>query len=170
MNEIIISERMPVLALRGLTAFPQATMHFDVGREKSVRALDKAMAGDQRILLITQKDILQDDPDFKDLYSIGTVAHVRQVLKMPGDSVRVLVFGEYRARITETVQKSPYLLARTESVPDADYVAGTTKIEALKRQAIQLFEDFTELSQRPVQEYMLRILATNQPGLIADLI
>ncbi|MBO2527916.1 MAG: endopeptidase La, partial [Clostridiales bacterium] len=81
MNEIIISERMPVLALRGLTAFPQTTMHFDVGREKSVRALDKAMAGDQRILLITQRDILQDDPDFKDLYSIGTVAHVRQVLK-----------------------------------------------------------------------------------------
>lgn len=170
MNEIIISERMPVLALRGLTAFPQTTTHFDVGREKSVRALDKAMAGDQRILLITQKDILQDDPDFKDLYAIGTVAHVRQVLKMPGDSARVLVFGEYRAKVTEPLQKSPYLLARTESVPDLDYVAGTTKIEALKRQAIQLFEEFTELSQRPVQEYMLRILATDQPGLIADLI
>lgn len=170
MNELIISERMPVLALRGLTAFPQTTMHFDVGREKSIRALDKAVAGDQRILLITQKDILQDDPDFKDLYSIGTVAYVRQVLKLPGDSVRVLVFGEYRARITESIQKSPYLLARTESVPDADYVGGTPKIEALKRQAIQLFEDFTELSQRPVQEQMLKILATDKPGLIADLI
>ena len=170
MNEIIISERMPVLALRGLTAFPQTTMHFDVGREKSVRALDKAMAGDQRILLITQKDILQDDPDFKDLYSIGTVAHVRQVLKMPGDAVRVLVYGEYRAKITESVQKTPYLLARTESVPDMDFVGGTTKIEALKRQAVQLFDEFTELSQRPVQDYMLKILSAEHPGLIADLI
>ena len=170
MNEIIISERMPVLALRGLTAFPQTTMHFDVGREKSVRALDKAMTGDQRILLITQKDILQDDPDFKDLYSIGTVAHVRQVLKMPGDAVRVLVYGEYRAKITESVQKTPYLLARTESVPDMDFVGGTTKIEALKRQAVQLFDEFIELSQRPVQDYMLKILSAEDPGLIADLI
>ena len=97
MQEIILSERMPVLALRGLTVFPQTTMHFDVGREKSIRALDNAMSNDQRIFLVTQKDILDDDPSFDDLYSVGTVAHVRQVLKMPGDAVRILVFGEYRA-------------------------------------------------------------------------
>ena len=101
MNELILSERMPVLALRGLTVFPRTTMHFDVGREKSVRALDKAMSGDQRIFLVTQKDILQDDPSFDDLYPVGTVAQVRQVLKMPGDAVRVLVVGECRAKVTE---------------------------------------------------------------------
>ena len=69
MQEIILSERMPVLALRGLTVFPQTTMHFDVGREKSIRALDNAMSNDQRIFLVTQKDILDDDPSFdiKDL-------------------------------------------------------------------------------------------------------
>ena len=81
MQEIIISERMPVLALRGLTVFPQATVHFDVGREKSVRALDKAMKGDQKIFLVTQRDILQDDPSMDGLYDVGTVAEVRQVLK-----------------------------------------------------------------------------------------
>ncbi len=170
MNEIILSERMPVLALRGLTVFPKTTIHFDVGREKSVRALDKAMSADQRIYLVTQKDILQDDPDLKDLYPMGTVAHVRQILKVSGDTVRVLVYGEYRARITELVKKTPYLCARTESVPELDYTHGTAKIEALKRQAAQLFDEFAELTQRPVQDVMLKILSTDDPGLIADLL
>ena len=170
MNEIILSERMPVLALRGLTVFPKTTIHFDVGREKSVRALDKAMSGDQRIYLVTQKDILQDDPDLKDLYPMGTVAHVRQILKVSGDTVRVLVYGEYRARITEIVKKTPYLCARTESVPELEYTPGTAKIEALKRQAAQLFDEFAELTQRPVQDVMLKILSTDDPGLIADLL
>ena len=169
MNEIIISERIPVLALRGLTVFPKTTMHFDVGREKSVRALDKAMSNDQRIFLVTQKDILQDDPTFQDLYPVGTVVQIRQVLKMPGDTVRVLVYGEYRAKVTDVVQTSPYLCARIESLPDMAYTAGSAKIEALKRVASQLFDEFTELSQRPVQEIMLKILATEDPGVIADM-
>ncbi len=170
MNEIIISEKMPVLALRGLTVFPNTSMHFDVGREKSVHALDKAMAKDQRIFLVTQKDILKDDPDFSDLYGVGTVAHVRQVLKMPGDTVRILVFGEYRARITDEIRNRPYLCARVESLPDSVYQHGTTKIEALIRQSAQLFDEFTELSQRPVHDVMLRILSSDDPGLIADMI
>lgn len=169
MSELILSERMPLLALRGLTVFPQATMHFDVGREKSIRALDKAMSSNQRIFLVTQRDILQDDPSFQDLYPIGTVAHVRQVLKMPGDSVRILVVGEYRARATELQQTSPYLSARVESVPDLPYHEGTPRIEALTRQAAQLFDEFVELSQRPLQETMLRILASDDPGYIADM-
>ena len=107
MNELILSERMPVLAMRGLVLFPQATMHFDVGREKSVRALEAAMNADQHIFLVTQKAIEQDDPGFGDLYEIGTVAHVLQVLKIPGDTVRVLVQGEYRARATQMLQTAP---------------------------------------------------------------
>lgn len=170
MNEVIISERMPVLALRGLTVFPQTTMHFDVGREKSIRALDKAMSGNQRIFLVTQKDILQDDPTFQDLYSVGTVAHVRQVLKMPSDSVRVLVQGEYRAKVTDGLQTEPYLCARTESLPDLNYTGNTAKIEALLRQSAQLFDEFVELSSRPVQDVMLRILASHDPALVADMI
>ena len=169
MNEIILSERMPVLALRGLTVFPKTTIHFDVGREKSVRALDKAMSADQRIYLVTQKDILQDDPELKDLYPMGTVAHVRQILKVSGDTVRVLVYGEYRAKITDVVKTTPYLCARTESVPDLEYTSGTARIEALKRQAAQLFDEFADLTQRPVQDVMLKILSTDDPGLIADL-
>ena len=170
MENIILSERMPVLALRGLTVFPKATMHFDVGREKSIRALDKAMAFEQRIFLVTQKDILQDDPGFSDLYEMGTVAHILQVLKMPGDIVRILVSGEYRAHVTDVIKTSPYLSARVESVADAEYIGGTARIEAMIRKAAQLFDEFTELSQRPVQEVMLKILASQDPGEIADLI
>ncbi len=169
MEEIILSERMPVLALRGLTVFPQTTMHFDVGREKSVRALERAMSGDQHIFLVTQRDILVDDPSFEDLYDVGTVAHVRQVLKMPGDSVRILVFGEYRAKMTQLYQTTPYLCARVESLPDLECVKGTARVEALMRQAAQIFDEFTELSQRPLQDVMLRILAAKEPGYIADM-
>lgn len=169
MEEIILSERMPVLALRGLTVFPQTTMHFDVGREKSIRALDRAMSGDQHIFLVTQRDILVDDPSFEDLYDVGTVVHVRQVLKMPGDSVRILVFGEYRAKMSQLYQTTPYLCARVESLPDLEYGKGTTRVEALMRQAAQLFDEFTELSQRPVQDVMLRILASKEPGYVADM-
>ncbi len=170
MQEIIISERIPVLALRGLTAFPNTTVHFDVGRDKSVKALDKAMSKDQRIFLVTQKDILQDDPSFDGLYPVGTVAQVRQVLKIPGDSVRILVQGEYRARIVGAHQSSPYLSARVESLPDADYIGGTPRIDALIRQASQMFDEFVELSQRPVHDVMLKILSSKDPGYIADII
>ncbi len=170
MNEIIISERVPILALRGLTVFPNALMHFDVGREKSIRALDKAMSKDQRIFLVTQKDIMKDDPDFSDLYTVGTVAHVRQVLKIPGDSVRILVSGEYRARITEPARNNRYLCATVESLPDFDYQHDTARVEALIRQSVQLFDEFADLSQRPVHEVMLRMLSCGDPGLVADMI
>ena len=170
MNELILSEKMPVLALRGLTVFPGATMHFDVGREKSIRALDKAMGGDQRIFLVTQKNISDDDPGVDGLYSVGTVAQVRQVLKVSGDGVRVLVCGEYRARLVEMKQTAPYLSARVESIPEMECSTRTPKVEAMLRVAAQLFDEFLELSQRPMQDVMLKILATHDPGQIADLI
>lgn len=81
--------------------FPQMLLHFDVGREKSVRAVDEAMKTNQKIFLVTQKEIGVDNPAQQDLYAIGTVARVKQVLKMPGDLVRILIEGECRAKITQ---------------------------------------------------------------------
>ena len=170
MNEIIISEEMPVIALRGLTVFPQTTCHFDVGREKSVKALEKAMQDDQRVFLVTQKDILTDDPDFRDLYAVGTVAQVRQVLKMPGDSVRILVVGEYRAKASAALKTAPFLSARVESLPEISDYPHTARVDALMRQAAQLFDEFIELSQRPVQDTMLKLVASHDPGYVADLL
>ena len=94
---------MPTVALRGLVVFPNMFIHFDVGREKSINALKKAMDTDQEIFLVTQKDISVDDPDYSELYEIGVVASVKQVLKLPGKSgnVRVAVEGLYRARLVE---------------------------------------------------------------------
>ena len=169
MNELILSERMPVLAMRGLVLFPQATMHFDVGREKSVRALEAAMNADQHIFLVTQKKIEQDDPGFGDLYEIGTVAHVLQVLKIPGDTVRVLVQGEYRARATQMLQTVPCMMARVESIPEEETPSITPRTEALLRQAIELFGEYAELSQRPMQDIMLHLLSEKDPGSAADM-
>ena len=83
---------MPAVALRGLVVFPEMFIHFDVGREKSINALKKAMDTDQEIFLVTQKDITVDDPDFSELYEIGVVATVKQVLKLPGKNGNVRVF------------------------------------------------------------------------------
>ena len=168
MTDVIYTDKIPVLALRGLTVFPNAVTHFDVGREKSARALEKAMSRDQKIYLVTQREVGVDDPSFDDLYPVGTVAQVKQVLRMPGDSVRILVSGEYRARVTEVVKTAPYLCACVESIPDAEYAQNPIRAEALSRVTAQLVDEFAELSQRPVQEVMMKILSTDNPGYIAD--
>lgn len=170
MSEILISEKMPVLPLRGLTVFPRQLIHFDVGREKSVKALELAMKGDQRVFLITQKDILDDEPTENGLYRIGTVAKVKQVLRVQGDLVRVLVEGEYRALVKDYLQEEPCLTGRVESVPEQSCDPNSPKAEALMREAVLLFDEFLELIQKPAQELQLRILALHEPGFLADTI
>ena len=93
MSEQKISAVMPALALRGLTIFPNMLMHFDVGREASIKALDEAMTNSQPIFLVAQRDLMVENPQQNDLYTIGTVSTVRQILRMPGDNVRVMVEG-----------------------------------------------------------------------------
>ena len=101
MNELFISGKMPVLALRGLAIFPEQTVHFDVGRVKSALALEAAMKADQTLLLVPQKDIMVDDPGLSDLYPIGTIVKVKQILKSQGENIRVLVTGMCRGKIKE---------------------------------------------------------------------
>ncbi len=169
MNEGIRFEKLPVLALRGMTAFPNTVMHFDVGRDKSIRALDRAMSRDQRIFLVTQLDVSVDDPSFEDLYPVGTVVQVRQLLKATGDSLRILVHGEYRACIKNAVQSTPYLTAEVQELPDRDYNINEDKLEALCRVSADLFDEFTELSQRPLHDTILKLLSSSDPGHIADI-
>ena len=169
MSEGIRTERMPVLALRGMTAFPNTVMHFDVGRDKSIRALEKVMSADQRIILVTQKEVATDDPTFDELYPIGTIVQVRQLLKATGDGLRILVHGECRARIVEPVQSTPFLVADVEKLADTEYHIHENRLEALCRVSADLFDEFIELSQRPVQETMLKLLSSKDPGFVADL-
>jgi len=168
MHEIIMSQRLPVLALRGLNVFPKMTIHFDVGRKKSIRAVEEAMRGNQEIFLVTQKDIQVDDPKQEDLFRIGTVSVVKQVLRLPGDTIRILVEGKYRATMTECIQMEPYLFGRVENVPDLPYSKTHNKAEALIRQAQMYYDHFLELSGRNSPEGIMAVISSNDAGFIAD--
>ena len=167
MSEMIQIHNMPILALRGLAVFPEQTIHFEVGRKKSVLALDKAMEGDQTLLLIPQKDIAVDDPDFADLFAIGTVAKVKQVLKGQGENIRVLVTGLYRAEITDLYQNTPYLAGEVTSIPEMDE-KDDLRCRALRREANALYANYLEVAEYPAQVVQLRMMASESCGFIAD--
>lgn len=169
MSEMIYAGKMPVLALRGLAIFPEQTVHFDVGRVKSALALEEAMKSDQILLLIPQKDIMEDDPGYTGLYPIGTVVKVKQILKAQNDNIRVLVTGLRRGKITEMLKTEPYLSAIVESVPDTQ-VKDNLRGRALRREATALFAAYQEFMERPAQGVQLRLLASENCGYIADTI
>ena len=167
MSEMIYAGKMPVLALRGLAVFPEQTVHFDVGRVKSALALEEAMKGDQMLLLIPQKNIVDDDPGYSGLFTIGTVVKVKQILKAQNDNIRVLVTGLRRAKITEMLQTAPYLSAMVESVPETQ-VQDNLRARALRREANALYSGYVDLIERPPQSVQLRLLASDDCGYIAD--
>ena len=101
---------LPMLVLRGLVCFPETVNHFDVGRLKSVEALNAAMEKDQRIFLVAQRDVTVDDPSPRDLYRMGVVAHIRQIIKLPNNNFRIIVEGEYRATVLEVLKEEPFYL------------------------------------------------------------
>ena len=107
---------LPMVALRGLVIFPYMVLHFDIGRDKSVAALEEAMANDQMIFLCAQKDIKVEDPGRDDIFEIGTVSRIKQVLKLPGDNIRVLVEGIHRARIVDYFNMETYLTVDVENI------------------------------------------------------
>lgn len=167
MSEIVVTEKMPVLALRGIVVFPEQTVHFDIGRVKSAMALERAMKGDQRLILVPQKSILDDDPGEKELYPIGTVVKVKQILKAHGDNIRVLVTGLYRAKIVTMTQFSPFLEGTIEQTPDID-VADSLKFRALRREAASVFSAYNDMSEHPAQAAQLHIIASDSNSFIAD--
>ena len=137
---------LPVLPLRGIVVFPGCVTHFDVGRSRSARAVEEAMRADQMIFLVAQRDVQCDEPKKTDLYSVGTVAYVRQILRLPGDNMRILVEGKYRAQLTDMIHAEPYLFARAMELDEPGYHAAVPRTQALVRQAHQLFEQFIDLA------------------------
>lgn len=167
MSEQLISGRLPVLALRGLAVFPDQTVHFDVGRAKSVKALEDAMKQDQNIMLVPQRDIVENDPSLEGLYTIGTVAKIKQVLHAQGENLRVLVTGVCRARIQELTQTEPFLAGQVIAVPETE-VMDSTRAHALRREANNLYALYSELLEHPAQTVQLRMMVTADSGFIAD--
>ena len=169
MTETIISGKMPVLALRGLAVFPDQTVHFDVGRKKSILALEEAMKNDQNIFLVPQKNLMDNDPSADDLYAIGVVAKVKQVLRSQGENLRVLVTGVCRARIAEMTQEEPFLMGHIRSVPETE-VTENTRSMAMRREANAIYAIYSELAENNSQTVQLRMMASEDSGFIADCI
>ena len=169
MTQTIVSGKMPVIALRGLAVFPDQTIHFDVGRSKSIHALDAAMKQEQHIFLVPQRDLTDADPNLEGLYTIGTVAKVKQVLKTHGENLRVLVTGLCRGRISDLTQFDPYLEAQIQSVPETE-VTESVRAHALRREATTVYGLYLELTEHPAQAIHLRMLSSDDCGYIADAI
>ena len=167
MSEIFKSRKMPILALRGIAVFPEQTIHFDIGRVKSAMALENAMKHDQILMLIPQKDILVDDPDLSDLYSVGAVVKVKQILKSQNDNIRVLVTGLYRAKVDCLTQNEPFMSGVVDPVeerPDPD----SLRSRALRREANMLYGSYIDMIEHPPQGVQLRIMASDRCGFVAD--
>ena len=159
---------LPVLALRGLTVFPDLTLSFDVEREISIYALDCAMEADRRIFLVTQREIGVMQPQEEDLYEVGTVCHILQIIKTSDSSVRVVVQGESRAHIRRLWQMKPFLQANVELLEEDFPGKFTNRTEALLRQTYAIFGEYKELVNNIPDEIVSAILDCRDPGKVAD--
>ena len=171
-TETVPMQTMPALALRGLTVYPKMMVHFDVGREASVKAIEESMSSNQPIFLVAQKDIRVEEPDRNHLFAMGTVSVVRQILRLPGKTIRVMVEGQIRARLHELTQTDPYLVAQVEPVETSEHYEGKTnslRAEAAIRQAYELFDRYSELSPKNASaEMLMNIMSSEDAGYIAD--
>ncbi|HEX2927818.1 MAG TPA: endopeptidase La [Ruminiclostridium sp.] len=162
-------KKLPLLPLRGLTVFPFMTLYFDVGRDKSIKALEEAMINDQLIFLVAQKDASTDSPGADDIYSIGTISKVKQLLKLQGDTIRVLVEGINRAEIKKIVQQEPFFIAEvTETQVEENF--DENEVEALKRRLISVFEDYVKLSGKISPDTALSVVEIGNVSQISDII
>lgn len=164
------SEVMPLIPLRGITVFPSMVLHFDIGREKSVLALERAMMLNQSIFLTAQIEAETDLPTVDDFYHVGTVARVKQMLKLPGDTIRVLVDGQHRARMVSLLQETPYFLCDVEEIPEDTTVGKTPDDIALMRTSVNMFDEYLNRHPRLSAEVISGIEAVEEIGRLADII
>ena len=159
---------LPVLPLRGMMLFPGMALHFDIGRPRSIAALEQSMAANQKIFLVAQKNEETEEPRPDQLCAVGTVAVIRQVMNLPGENIRILVEGECRGTIEEVLEEDKYLLARI--LLHRDKVPRSNEGKALVRTTQDLFEEYAKSSQRVSQEMVESVRNLEKPGEIADLL
>ncbi len=158
----------PVLPLRDIVVFPHMIVPLFVGREKSVKALEDVMKDDKQILLVTQKDAAQDDPTPSDVFSVGTIGTVLQLLKLPDGTVKVLVEGASRARILRFTDHADFLQAAGE--PTDEIMGSEQEVEALSRSVISQFEQYIKLNRKVPPEVLVSLNQIDEPGKLADTI
>lgn len=169
-KKTIKKQELPLLPLRGLTVFPYMIMTFDVGRKKSIKALDDAMSSNQMIFLTTQIDAQDDAPGKDDIYHVGTISKIKQILRMPGDAIRVLVEGVARAKISEFKQTEPFFIVEVEEKLMPQDENDNVEVEALKRNTINAFESYAKLSGKIPPETLMETIAIEDIGRLADVI
>lgn len=160
---------LPLLPLRGILVYPGMVLHLDVGREKSIEALEKAMVDDNLILLSTQRELQIEEPEPKDIFSVGTIAKVRQMLKLPNGTIRVLVEGIQRARILEYVKTEKYFEVRVETIVEIDNREDLNTL-ALMRSVLDHFEQYLRLSKKLSPDIYAAVSDIEEPGRVSDLI
>ncbi|MEC9235107.1 MAG: endopeptidase La, partial [Pseudomonadota bacterium] len=156
----------PVLPLRDIVIFPHMIVPLFVGREKSVSALEQVMNEDKQILLVTQKEPSEDDPGDKDLHEVGTIGKILQLLKLPDGTVKVLVEGTERVKITEFVKTDPYLEVKGEMLHDE--TGASEELEALARAVITQFEQYVKLNKKIPPEVIVSVNQIEEPSKMAD--
>ncbi len=167
-KKTIRKQTLPLLPLRGLTVFPYMILTFDVGREKSIKALDEAMINNQMIFLVAQKDAKTDSPDEEDIYSVGTISKVKQLLRLPGDTIRVLVEGISRAEVKNYVQTEPYFIAEVAEKIVSDDKNSKVVFEALKRKVLGTFDDYAKLNGKISPDTVLSMNGIEDLGQLSD--
>ena len=160
---------LPVLPLRDVVVFPHMVIPLFVGRDKSIRALDMAMEADKRILLLAQKSAETDDPRGQDLYEIGTLAHVLQLLKLPDGTIKVLVEGVERVRASDVVQRNDTLYG-TAQVVDSTDAREPREVEAIGRSLLSLFEQYVKTNRKLPPELLQSLAGIDEPSRLADTI
>ena len=163
-----VEENIPLLPLRGLLVFPSMVLHIDVGRERSVAALEHAMLGNNRIFLATQQDMRVESPDKNDLYDVGTVANVKQMLKLPNGTLRILVEGVTRAKMVNYEEGDKFTSVNVELYEDS--IEKDAETEALMRTLINYFEKYAKISNKITTETIESVVDIEEPGRLTDVI
>lgn len=159
---------LPLLPLRDVVVFPHMVIPLFVGRPKSIKALDTAMEAGKSILLVAQKSAAKDEPGPQDLYTIGSVANILQMLKLPDGTVKVLVEGAQRARLLEVLDNKTHFSARAEVV--APESVQTTETEAMRRTIMSQFDQYVKLNKKIPPEILTSLAGIDEPGRLADTI
>ncbi|MGO4371426.1 LON peptidase substrate-binding domain-containing protein, partial [Paenibacillus sp. MCAF20] len=142
--------RLPLLPLRGLLVYPSMVLHLDVGRDKSVRALERAMVEENMILLCSQSEVNIEEPTEEDIYKVGTIAKVRQMMKLPNGTIRVLVEGVVRAEIQEYLPNDEFYEVAVKELPEQE--TDDPEVDALMRTVLSQFEHYISLSKKVTPE------------------
>lgn len=165
---VSFKETLPLLPLRGMIVFPYMVVPLDVGREKSISALEAAMVNERLIVLAAQRQAKVNEPDQEDIYPVGTIAEIKQLLKLPDGTIRVLVEGLRRVRIVEYLQFDPYYAVRLAEVDEIEEKNSET--EALVRTTLFHFEQYTKLNKKSPPEVLSSVLTIEDPARLADVI